>query len=177
MGCGCNKKNTTNPVQDIGPVSTAIIQEQAATMSDFYQVVYNGPGYTHLIPSRTGVIGKLGMSNYGSGKKGTIIYAHIEDIEKYPEFYTRIYNAETEHPTQNSAGEENTTTILETETPTKSEVPEKENSFSEPDEEVSEEPVEEVSEEDEPDEEALETKSVLTPEKRVASPKKRKTRK
>ena len=89
MGCGCNKKAGT-PVAAVSPVSQAMFQMELSMKPDFKQVIYNGPNYSHLVPSRTGVIAKLGMRDYGVGKKGSALYVHIDDITAYPELYQLV---------------------------------------------------------------------------------------
>lgn len=94
MGCGCNKNVGSAPAMSASPMSSVLMQTELSNKPDFKKVIYNGPNYTHLIPSRTGVIAKLGMRDYGTGKKGSVIFVHLQDIAAFPELYQLIEEPE-----------------------------------------------------------------------------------
>ena len=91
MGCGCGGNTATKDVSHhmAAPILERNFKEVFMS-EDFIPVIYRGPNYTHLIPSRTGVLVKYNLKNYGLGKGGVKIRVHKDDIAKFPELYEVI---------------------------------------------------------------------------------------
>ena len=95
MACGCNKAKVAQPIapqqaaqNNMAGVTSPKGSIDFSSHPEFVKVVYNGPSYTHLVGSPTGIIANFGIRDYGMGKGGSIIFVHKADLEKSSWLYT-----------------------------------------------------------------------------------------
>ena len=87
-GCSLCGSKTVAPERQLPAQQTAqFIEKEFSNDPDFIQIEYFGPGYTHVIPSHSGILVKYGKRDYGTHTTGHIFWVHKDDMKKRPDLF------------------------------------------------------------------------------------------